>query len=185
MRDIAAALLEPIENLAGGVAFFGHCGGAVLAYEVAHQLRAQGRCGPVQLIVSAQVSPSTPDPPDAPMVHGLAAPELLRHLEYIGGIPPELLSNAELMSFLLPAIRGDLQAIEEYSYDVTQVPLEIPVVALGGQKDHLIAPADLATWHLSTKDLFAMHLFPGGHFFLADFEQQALRVIEHHLRASA
>lgn len=183
LRQMARELLGPIGGLDGEVSLFGHCGGAVLAYEVAQQLGTSQPHRLKQLIVSAQLGPAAEDPSDQQPVHDLPLPQLLTHLESLGGTPAKLLANEQLMALLLPAIRADLRAIEEYSYDPSQSSLDIPIVALGGQFDQVNLPEAVARWNQSTRDRFSMHLFPGGHLFLTMFAEQVLRTIEYHVRA--
>jgi surfactin synthase thioesterase subunit len=44
----------------------------------------------------------------------------------------------------------------------------MPVIALGGDADMVTPPETLATWCEEALDFRGLHLFPGGHFFLAE-----------------
>ena len=134
-------------------AFFGHSMGAVVAFELARELRRRSRPIPRLLIASAARAPQfrrnhvpAPAPPDD---------QLLAEL----GILPELAAA------VLPALRADTSLYRNYVY-TEEPPLDCPIRAYGGLDDPNIRREHLEGWREQTTSSFAVRVFPGGHFYL-------------------
>lgn len=165
--------LQPlIQALADGLtpyldlpfALFGHSMGALVSFELARELRRRGRF-PACLLVSSFRAPHLPDP-DPPIYH-LPDAEFIQELADLGGTPPEVLENAELMELVLPRLRADLEVCDTYSY-VPEAPLACPITALGGVDDQEVRPEELEGWREHTSGAFRLRLFSGDHFYLHD-----------------
>jgi medium-chain acyl-[acyl-carrier-protein] hydrolase len=156
MGPLVEALANAIENfLDQPFAFFGHSMGAVVAFELARELRRRGLALPRILIASAARAPQfrrnhvpPPAPPDE---------ELLRELR----IPPDL------GRVVLRSIRADTALYRNYVYG-EDAPFEFPIRAYGGVADPNIRPEHLEGWCEQTTGSFAVRTFPGGHFYLQE-----------------
>jgi surfactin synthase thioesterase subunit len=154
MASLVEALASAIEpNTDQPFAFFGHSMGAVVAFELARELRRRGRPIPRVLIASAARAPQfrrnhapPPVPPDE---------QLLRELN----IPPELTRA------VLPSLRADTALYRNYVY-TEEPPLGCPIRAYGGIDDPNISREHLEGWREQTTSSFAVRLFPGAHFYL-------------------
>jgi medium-chain acyl-[acyl-carrier-protein] hydrolase len=127
--------------------------GAVVAFELARELRRRGRSIPRILIASAARAPQfrrnhipPPAPPDE---------QLLLELN----IPPELTRA------VLPSLRADTTLYRHYIY-TEEPPLDCPIRAYGGADDPNIRLEHLDGWREQTTTSFAVRRFPGGHFYL-------------------
>lgn len=115
-------LLTLVESIAHAIrplldmpfAFFGHSMGAIISFELARTLRAQGAGEPAHLFASGHRAPQLPNPV-LPM-YNLPDSELLKEINRLNGTPPEVLEHPELMQLMLPLLRADFEAIETYSY---------------------------------------------------------------------
>ncbi|HLN62204.1 MAG TPA: alpha/beta fold hydrolase [Symbiobacteriaceae bacterium] len=145
-------------------ALFGHSMGALVAFELARELRRSYGRLPAALIVGGRNAPHWPRE-NRPDLHGLPDAELVAELKVLGGTPPEVLAHAELMELILPVMRADLAIHETYEY-VAEAPLACPVVALGGTRDDRTTQAGLEAWGELTTGRFALEWFEGGHFFV-------------------
>jgi surfactin synthase thioesterase subunit len=123
--------------------FFGHCGGALPAYEVAVRVAERGLPRPTRLTVSSQVSPH-----DGPYGRylGLTRDQLhteLRALysEISGGVPPA----PDLIDMLLDVLVADVEANKLYRKD-SPVPANCPITAVGWDRDIEIPPALMGGW---------------------------------------
>jgi medium-chain acyl-[acyl-carrier-protein] hydrolase len=167
MTDLATLVPKIADGLAPHLgtlpfAFFGHSMGAVLAFELARELRRRGAPGPVHLVASACPAPHLPDE-DA--THTLPDAELTERLRELGGMSPEVLAHRELMEMILPIFRADAAITETYAH-TEEAPLDTPITAIGGLDDAKATRDDVAAWRQHTRAGFAVAMLPGGHFFL-------------------
>jgi medium-chain acyl-[acyl-carrier-protein] hydrolase len=161
VEELADVLTPVLETR---FAFFGHSMGAVVAFELARELRRQNRSGPLRLITSAARAPQVPDP--APPIHALADDEFLRRLDRLNGIPREIWDYPDLLQVLLPVVRADLAVCETYAY-YDEAPLDCSVSVYGGQHDTKVLYEHLEGWRAQTTAGFVLRMFPGDHFFVS------------------
>jgi medium-chain acyl-[acyl-carrier-protein] hydrolase len=139
--------------------------GAMLAYRTTLALRQRGAPLPQALAVASWPPQGAsqrvmPDPASSDTV-------FTADLRRLGGVPDELLDDPSMTKLALPILRADFRLCRSYVYRPAP-PLRMPVIALGGDTD-LVTPAEtLATWREEAADFRGLHLFPGGHFFLAE-----------------
>jgi medium-chain acyl-[acyl-carrier-protein] hydrolase len=184
LRDIApmvegaAAALLPYTDRP--YALFGHSMGSVLAFETSRRLAAQGQRPPSHLFVSGRRAPSTVerDVPIADLPDREFALEINRRY---GGIPPEVLEDAEVLALLLPALRADLAALDRY-HPAPSPPLAWPLTVYGGTDDARATREQLEAWRLEAGAAFRLRLFPGGHFYLANDRDALLADLSSALR---
>jgi len=157
-------------------AFFGHSMGALIAFELAHWLRREQQPLPLHLFISAKTCPAQDD--GLPI--GASDSELINLLRSYEGTPAEILENAELMEVLLPTIRADLELCQTYVYE-TRSPLECPITVFGGVGDSGRSRVVLERWKDYTVGPFKLHMFPGGHFFIQNWERTLAEIVEREL----
>ena len=176
MGPLVAALADHIDSyLDHPFAFFGHSVGAVVAFELARELRRRSRPLPKMLISSGARAPQFRRhhvPPPAPSREAFV--EELRRLE---GIPAEVLDDPALMRAILPALAADAALYRNYVYAETP-PLPIPVRAYGGADDPNVRREHLDGWAEQTTASFAVRVFPGGHFYLTAVRAPFLEALE-------
>jgi len=160
MAPLVGDLTEVLDPLLDRpFAFFGHSMGARVAFSLAHAL---GERGPARLFVAGSPAPSLLVP--VPAWNGSDA-GLVRYLADLGGTPPEVLADAELLSLLLPALRADLTVVATWDYPDHE-PLTCDLHALSGRLDPYAPPARMAAWAKETSAAFTLDTLPGGHFFV-------------------
>lgn len=165
-----AADLAPVLAESTPVVLFGHCLGALLAYELARYLHAAGI--PVEhLLVSG-----TPGPRHirTQWISGLPEDEFMERLEEIAGYRHDALSDPEMRELLLPALRADVQMQEEYRPSGT-APLPVRLTALRGAADGTVSAAEVGQWREVTSARFSVAELPGPHMY---FLEQAPAVLE-------
>jgi medium-chain acyl-[acyl-carrier-protein] hydrolase len=143
------------------VALFGHSVGAIVAFEVAREMRRAGLPAPCHVYVSGRQAPhigvrgrSTWDLGDKALVAELRA---------LGGTPAALLDDPELLALFLPPLRADLELNECHEF-VEEEPLDVPITAFAAATDVRAAPDDVAEWAAHTTREFALVSVAGGHF---------------------
>ncbi|NJK64557.1 MAG: hypothetical protein HC921_19365 [Synechococcaceae cyanobacterium SM2_3_1] len=97
------------------------------------------------------------------------------------GYPEAVLQDADLLQLLLPSLRADFEMLETYEYQ-SEDPLTCSILALGGQSDPRVPLPHLQAWQEQTNASFDSRLFPGGHFFLLDQQQEFLSALSQALQ---
>lgn len=160
-------------------ALFGHSMGAIICFEFARTLALTYGVSPLHLFVAGHSAPHLPDRYE-PKHHSSDA-DLLRYLRELDGTSQAALENTQLMAFLLPIIRADLEISETYTY-ADSPPLICPITAFGGLEDPEVTIEDLKAWQLHTRSTFRVKTFKGGHFFLQSSKQELIQEICNPLR---
>ena len=161
-------------------ALFGHSMGALVAFELARELRRRKWKQPVLLFVSA--CRALQDPVDGEPISYLPDAEFIREIRKLyAGIPDEVLAAPEFLAIMLPALRADMRILESYRY-THEEPLDCPISCFGGNQDSHVIPQSLGTWREQTLSTFSLRLFPGGHFFIDSDRATVLQAIADDLR---
>jgi surfactin synthase thioesterase subunit len=85
----------------------------------------------------------------------------------LGGTDQAMLDNPDILEMVLPALRADYRALATYRWQQKE-PLAAPITALIGDSDPMVTVEAARTWREHTSGGFALKVFPGGHFYLAD-----------------
>jgi surfactin synthase thioesterase subunit/glycosyltransferase involved in cell wall biosynthesis len=154
IQSLAAAIEPYLEQ---PFAFLGHSLGAIVAFELAHELRRRKVPLPRLLIVSAARAPQfrrnhvpPPEPSDE---------DLLREAD--------LPDDAAIRHAVLPALRADTHLYRHYVY-TEDAPLAVAIRAYGGLDDPHISRTHLEAWREQTTESFAVRQFRGRHFYLKE-----------------
>ncbi|MGW1216683.1 thioesterase II family protein [Streptomyces sp. NPDC002499] len=145
-------------------ALFGHSMGALLAFETA-RLLAQGELpGPRRLFLSGRGGPG--------VRRGLLRDhyddaELVAELRTLGGTDQDMLDSPDVLEMILPALRADYRLVDAYRWQGGE-PLAAGITALVGDSDPMVPVGAARMWREHTGGDFALEVFPGGHFYLAD-----------------
>jgi medium-chain acyl-[acyl-carrier-protein] hydrolase len=182
-----ADLVDPLctaleQHLDRPCAFFGHSMGAAVAYEVARRFSATGTRRPGCLIVSARRAPGGVDP--GRRLSTLPDDEFASEVARLNGIPPEVLSEPELLSMLLPTLRADYELSETYQ-PLPGDDLDCPVAAYVSTADPVAQYADMLAWHKVTTGEFSVRVFRGDHFYLKGGRLDVLTAVREDLRSAA
>jgi mycobactin phenyloxazoline synthetase len=157
---------------AAPLSLFGHCMGAVVAFEFARIAEANGV--PVRALwASAGQAPSTVDG-YGPLP--TSASGVLADMVDLGGTDPVLLEDEEFVELLVRAVQADYRALNAYSCP-PDVRIGADIHALGGNRDHRIGPEILASWGTHTSGRFTVSDFEGGHFYLNDHLDAVARMV--------
>lgn len=157
-------------------ALLGHSLGALLAFELAHELQALGCPPPVALFACGTAAPTRREDYDGGKWREPKSDAvLIDELRTLQGTPEEVLANQELMSLTLPVLRADFLLCGRYVYR-QRAPLRCPVHVLGGEDDKA-SEAQLLAWRQESVGDFSLEIFPGGHFFIHEHEERVLGVL--------
>lgn len=170
VRMVAVALRPYLQ---GPYAFFGHSGGALLAFELARALRKRGT-QPRHLFLSGQPAPGHHSA--ATQLHRLSDEDFGDALRGLDGTSDGVFGDPELMKLLLPTLRADFTLWENHRHRPGP-PLSVPVTALGGDTDPRAPISGLQAWAEHTTGEFSVEVFSGGHFYLNDSEAELTTVL--------
>ncbi len=160
--EVAAAVRPLMDRR---TVLFGHSMGAVLAWETARRLEADGGPSPAGLVVSGCSSPEPPGTPSAQEYREPDDQELTAWLVGLGGTPAELLADPEARAVILTAFRADLGLLG--THRPRPAPrLRTPLRVLVGEDDPTVGVADAERWLGATERFAGVRAFPGGHFYL-------------------
>ena len=160
---------------------FGHSLGALLAYELCHELAARGSLRPAALVVSGSASPWDQRVTKS---GGLADDAFIAQVERLAGYAHPALQDRELRELLLPTLRADVQLHESYSRS-PRPPLSVPILVVRGVEDGLVDRRASAGWSRATTARCIHRELPGGHMYLVERAQELVALIEAHLRPGA
>ncbi|KAK3508381.1 hypothetical protein QTP70_025787 [Hemibagrus guttatus] len=96
-------------------AVFGHSFGAMTSYAFTEYLKKVYNLEPVHVFLSGASAPYSETRLQSPRRSQLSDEEFLQWMISLGGTPPEILANPELLKLFLPTLRADLNVVENYS----------------------------------------------------------------------
>jgi medium-chain acyl-[acyl-carrier-protein] hydrolase len=162
MADAAARAMRTELDLP--YACFGHSMGAAIAFEVTRRLEEDAPRPPAHLFVSSRRAPADAD--DVAGVSALDDAGFVQALDTrFGAIPSAVREDAELLALMLPLLRADVLASEQYCANAT-ARVRCNISTYGGADDQHPRPSLLARWAGVTSAASRTQLFPGGHLYL-------------------
>jgi len=166
MGDLLAGLMPELHAMpAVPTAVLGHSMGAIVALAVCRRLRdADPAWRPeVFFVVGSEARQSRRTVDD---LAGASPPRLGRFLvdAHAGAAGA---SDPALQELLMPALRADIAMLAAHQ-PRAEAPLRCTVRVLSGADDDFVTTEDRLDWEAESDGDFAVHTFPGGHFFYAD-----------------
>lgn len=193
-KRFRAPLLERMEDLVEDVfqavvseispttsyAFFGHSMGCIIAYELSHILlhRCRNLPLPRHVFFSGRYAPHIKV--EGELLCEMPDDQLLREIKALEGIPPQILGNEELVRLLLPVLKADVQAVENYCYRKRAQILNNDFTVFYGSDDWM-ANKRLQEWRCHTSGRCLFHEIQGGHFFIHENAHTVWKIIHHTL----
>jgi surfactin synthase thioesterase subunit len=180
VEDIVDHLARAVAALpAVPTAIFGHSFGALVAFELARRLGAEGR-PPICLVASARRAPHLPlaHPP----LHKLGDADFLAGMNRYCSTPLDRLRDRDLVDLALPALRADFEALETFTYRAGG-PLEVPTVILRGRLDPTMSRESALAWSEIVGRQVGLHEVDAGHFFIDSHRHWVLERVNEALRA--
>jgi surfactin synthase thioesterase subunit len=173
---VADLLPEVLDLIDGGprVALFGHSLGAVLGYEMAHQLGSIDGLSVAQLFVSGSPGPWTRRERRAT---GLSDEEFLERVREFAGYTHPALEHPELREMLLPTLRADVAMHENYLAPSPK-PLDAPITSIRGTHDELVSAEQAREWAAATSGGWRAVELPGNHMYLVDSPVELVRLMD-------
>jgi surfactin synthase thioesterase subunit len=176
VADMAMELFEAGDwGRVGPLRLFGHCMGAVVAFEFARIAERHGVDVP-QLWVSASQAPATvAASPPLPTTDR----EVVADMVDLGGTDPRLLADEDFVELLVRAVRADYQAFNRYDCG-PDVQIRADIHVLGGSHDHRVDRHMLQRWEVHAANVFTLLMFDGDHFYLNEHTGAVAELINGH-----
>ena len=159
-------------------ALFGHSNGGMVSFELARELYKRGVTNQLHHFLSAKRAIHLP-PVRKPM-HNLPFDEFIEQIVDLGGTPPEILAQKELMELFVPILRSDFSLGETFSYQDTH-KLHCDATLLYGSEDNDVPKEDVLAWQQLIEKPVDTHEFEGGHFFINSGKEKVLELVNHKL----
>lgn len=174
--DKAAVVAGLCETALSGLdrpyAVFGHSLGAFLGFELIVALQRLGRPAG-HFFASGAGAPHLPTRNPAPRLHD---DQLRAHIAKLGGTPPELIANDELMELMLPVLRADFTLADTYCPPPGAL-LDCPMTAFCGDRDDEAPAPDVLAWQRHTRSTCVVRMLAGDHFFVHSARDALLSLI--------
>ncbi|WP_230412093.1 thioesterase domain-containing protein [Undibacterium hunanense] len=177
MVDQIVAAIAPYTHLPW--ALMGCSLGCKIAYEVARRFELMGR-KPALLFLMACPAPSLPLKRRVSTYNDHDFAGEVRHL---GGTPPEIMADAEMMRTIMPILRNDSALAEGYTA-LADSKINVPMLMVAASDDHLVTVEEARRWGRHAGAGFDWRMVDGGHFFLRQRRQELLGWLHDALRAS-
>ena len=155
-------------------AFFGHCTGALLAFELAQDLEHRLGVPLARVIVSGHPAPHLPRAFAA--MHALPDDQFKSALAGLEGTPPEILRDDDLMGFLLPHLRVDFAMWAAYAFTERE-PLRCPITTFAEAGDGPTAIDELRAWARHTRGGFTLRRLAARDVFSGGRRREVTRAI--------
>jgi medium-chain acyl-[acyl-carrier-protein] hydrolase len=154
---------------------YGYSLGALIAFELARELRRRKVRAPLSVFALARRAPHLPQP--YALIHRLPDDQFLAEVaRRYGAMPAVIQQDVELMKLLVLVLRADITALETYVYK-EEDPLDCPIYAFGGSSDSTTTAQDLEAWRSHTRHTFESKIFHGDHFFIRNNRQSVFSAI--------
>ena len=174
MAPLLDALVEAMHPLLDRpFAFYGLSMGARVAWALSHRLRDLALPLPCALFLASAAAPGWEE--SQPGWEERKA-DLVRYLREMGGTPPEVFAEPDLLASMLPTLRADLTLVDSFRFRPA-VPLDMPIHAYAGADDTEGSPERMSGWRAETRGRFALDVVAGGHFFDPSGEQYVIRTV--------
>ena len=175
INDVFSMLEKELDDTP--YALFGHSMGSVIAYEVAHKINESGCQKPMHIFFSGR---KAPDAKRDSNIHHLPHDEFVEKVLDYGGMSKGLLAEKQLLDLMLPIIRNDIRIIEQYNYVERPIKLSCDTTVLYGKMDKMTIN-DAIEWKKHTEGKCDIKCFGGGHFFINEYEEDVIEVIQNAL----
>jgi len=159
---------------------YGHSMGALVALEVARELRRRRLPPPSRLLVAALRAPYRGW--EGTRARSLVDRSWLDRTA-VGSGPGVDDSEAELRELLRPALEADLAAIETFVY-TEEDPLVTPITVFVGSKDPHVDAVAVEGWQALTIHPLDVRTIPGGHLFVVESPAEVVAAVRAALAAT-
>jgi medium-chain acyl-[acyl-carrier-protein] hydrolase len=177
-KALANALSHAWDDYGNGAyALFGHSFGALLAFELARELRRKG--APVPSLIALSGYGSVHESRASKLSHELSKEDLFGQIRKLWG--REFFGAPEMLELIEPTLRADLACCASYRYEV-ETPLPCNFSLFGGICDPLVERDHIQGWRHLSSGSCSLRMFSGGHFFHISHRRLLLQLLARDLK---
>ncbi|MCL1935244.1 MAG: alpha/beta fold hydrolase [Defluviitaleaceae bacterium] len=161
------------------IVFFGHSLGALLCFEYARYIKKFSNFELLCIIVSAYSLPDIEDKDEDEVKHRniLTDDEVLQTLVGLDRLSHKsIIKNEEMRNLILKTMRSEMILLDSYNYQKEPV-LSVPIVAFYSKNDDFVNSHKISNWKNNTKSWYDKFQFEGGHFFIEEYTEQVVKVV--------
>ncbi len=181
VADLKAQLISHLSP-EDDFSFYGHSMGALLIYELLHEMMRDGIRLPSHIFISGRNAPSVPQ---LTRIHKLDGQRFIDRIFKIGGTSPEFFENPVLVKLYVPIMRTDMKIVETYRHPKRESLLPVDISFFFAPDDPCITLKGVEKWARLTSGTFRMHYFEGNHFFIFYEFESMIRIIKETLSAES
>lgn len=161
-REILPELLPLLDR---PFAFFGHCMGSIIMFEVAQLLEAEHGKSPLRLFAGGSMAPHLYQ---SSLVYNQPDPKFMDVLKLLDFTNTRaMLEDDEMRALLMPTLRADFEAVVKYSRDYQhRQPLSCPVTGFAAKRDLFAAPSSMVFWKNYTSASCELSMLDVHHYFV-------------------
>lgn len=158
---------------------FGHCTGAVIAFEVCKYLENKYGKNPMGLIISCGASPDIPIfEVDAKK---LSDEEFLQLLIDTNRMDQSTAQLANFREYYLPIIKKDFIMAQNYACD-TETKIDCPIDTIIALDDEMITAEQIRGWKKYTNGRVRSREVTGGHYYFEKYPEMAVQIVDEILK---
>jgi len=172
--DDIYSIIEQDIATAPDYAIFGHSLGALLAYELIHKIKSQGKPGPIHVFFSGSKAPNVREKEEK--TYNLPDHEFKQKLFELGGTPKELIESEELMEFFLPVLRADFKINDTYEYVAKANSIDCGITVISGKRED-VKLHELTEWRKHAEGKCNFFVLDGDHFFINTHTSDVLKIV--------
>jgi len=154
---------------------FGHSLGALMAFELARELRRHNALSPSALLVSGSPAPQLLKIETA--VAALPDVDFVSKLGLLTATPKAVLEDCELLELILPRMRADFSVLETYTF-CEEPPFTFTIGVFGGSEDHKVPFAALQAWGEHSTGKAHITIVSGDHYFINGQKRQFIAALD-------
>lgn len=176
VSDIYTLLIKEVNE--DPFSIYGHCMGAIIAYEVCKRIQVNQRKNPVKLFISGMQPPHLKE---NKKFLSMNDDDFMGELEKMEGIPKGFIENQELKDLFLPIIKNDFKLLEYYQQPYPPTRLNSPIVVINGKEDRSISFENIGKWKEYTHAGCDFYKLTGGHFFINENVEEVTVILNKQL----
>ena len=162
-------------------AFFGYCGGAVLAYEAAVLAKKIYGTSPHWGFIASSEAPEHLKESLVPFPEQTAKEDMIAYLSGLGILDESVLHNELFLNYYIPLLQADCKLLDTYIYR-PHAKLSCNLDVLYGEDDSTVAYEKTQKWATVTTGKTELHKYAGGHFFVEQQKESVCSLINKRLR---